>query len=177
MSVSMRRALTMAVEPLRLVRLYVLVLGVGLLLDGALLLVLNALGVQAPVNTTDTRQNLLHVAWGVALLAVSFAARNGHELRAAWAAVIFGAFYVALGVLGLTIDQPFGMQLGQGENAFHFVVGPLALVLGAWALRSPGPVVAPSPTAAHRAGSRSAPATHRRARRRPGKVRGHQHRR
>jgi hypothetical protein len=178
MSVSMRRALTMAVEPLRLVRLYVLVLGVGLLLDGALLLVLNGLGVQMPaVNTTDTRHNLLHVVSGVALLVVSYTARNGHEMRAAWAAVIFGAFYVALGVLGLTIDQPFGMQLGPGENAFHFVVGPLALVLGAWALRAPRPAVAPSPTATHRAGSRSAPATHRRARRRPGKVRGHQHRR
>jgi hypothetical protein len=178
MSMSMRQALTTALDPLRLVRLYVVVLGVGLLLDGALLMVLNALGVQVPaLNTTDTRHNLLHVVSGVALLVVSYTARNGHELRAAWAAVIFGAFYVALGVVGLTIDQPFGLQLGPGENAFHFVVGPLALVLGAWALRSPQPVVAPSHTAAPRAGPRSAPATHRRVRRRPGKVRGHQHRR
>jgi hypothetical protein len=178
MSLGMRQAMRTALDPLRLVQLYVLVLGVGLLLDGALLMLLNALGVQVPaLNTTDTRHNLLHVAWGVALLVVSFAARNGHEIRAAWAAVVFGAFYVALGVVGLTIDQPFGMQLGPGENAFHFVVGPLALALGAWALRAPGPVVAPSRTAAPRATPRSAPAAHRRARRRPGKVRGHQHRR
>jgi hypothetical protein len=165
------------VEPLRLVRLYVLVLSAGLLLDGALLLLLDALGAQVPINTTDWRHNLLHVIWGVALLVVSFYAREpGRELWAAWAALIFGTFYVALGVLGLTIDQPFGLQLGPGENTFHFVVGPLALILGAWALRTASLEPALSHSAAPPAGLQSAPAVRRRARHRPGKARGRQRR-
>ena len=153
----------MGVDPLRLTRLYVWVLGAGLLLDGAGLLVLNALGIQvSAVNTSDTEHNLLHIAWGLALLVVSWLARKaGRELWPAWAAVIFGAFYVALGIAGVTFTNPLGLQLGAGENAFHFTVGPLALVLGAWALR----------TAARPAELRTAPVAPRRARRRPGKAR------
>jgi hypothetical protein len=125
------------VDPVRLTRLYVAILGAGLLLDGALLLALNALGVSPPtVNTTDTRHNLLHVAWGLALLGVFARSGGPHAIRAAWAALVFGTFYVALGIVGLTMSQPFGLQLGPGENGFHLLVGPLALVLGAWALRA-----------------------------------------
>jgi len=165
------------IEPLRLVRLYVLVLGAGLLLDGALLLVLDGFGAHVPVNTTDWRHNLLHVVWGVALLVVSFYARQPErELWAAWAALIFGTFYIALGVLGLTIDQPFGLQLGPGENVFHFIVGPLALILGAWALRTASLQPALSHSAAPPARFQSAPAARRRARHRPGKARGRQRR-
>jgi len=151
------------VDPLRLTRLYVWVLGAGLLLDGALLIVLNQLGVVVVgVNATDTRHNVLHVVWGIALLAVSFLARQeGRGLWPAWAAVVFGAFYVALGIAGVTINNPFGLQLGPGENAFHFTVGPLALILGAWALR----------TAARQPELQTAPATRRQAHRQPGKAR------
>jgi uncharacterized protein DUF4383 len=164
----------MAIEPIRLAWLYVLVLGAGLLLDGGLLLVLNALGVALPgVNATDTRHNVLHLVSGVILLAVSLRS----EARAVWAALIFGAFYVALGVIGLTIAQPFGLQLGPGENAFHFTVGPIALLLGAWALRTMSLQTAPSRIAAPPDGSRSVPAGRRRARRRPGTARGHRRRR
>jgi hypothetical protein len=164
-------------EPVRLTRVYVFVLGVGLLLDGALLLVLGGLGVQVSgINTSDVRHNVLHVVWGVALLAVSYFARGGHELRAVWAALIFGAFYVSLGVVGLTVEQPFGLQLGPGENAFHLIVGPLALALGAWSLRTWSPPPVPLRTATQPVALRSVPATRRRSRRRPGKVRGHQRR-
>jgi hypothetical protein len=160
-------------DPVRLTRLYVIVLGAGLLLDGGVLLVLNRLNVQLPsVNTTDVRHNLLHVVSGVILLAVSI----GSETRAVWAALIFGAFYVALGVVGLTVEQPFGLQLGPGENAFHFIVGPLALLLGAWALKTRSPTLTPLRSAAPQPALRSVPVTRRRARRRPGKVRGHQRR-
>ncbi len=153
----------MGIDPLRLTRLYVWVLGAGLLLDGAVLLVLNTLAIQVEcVNVADTRHNVLHIVWGLALLLVSFLARQERrELWPAWAAVVFGAFYVALGVAGVTITNPFGLQLGPGENAFHFTVGPLALLLGAWALR----------TAAHPAELRTAPAVHPRAHRRHGKGR------
>jgi hypothetical protein len=165
------------IDPIRLVRFYVWVLGAGLLLDGAGLLVLNALGTEVPLNTSDVRHNVLHVVWGVALLVVGVLARNGHELRAAWASVVFGAFYVALGVLGLTLEHPFGLQLGPGENAFHFTVGPLALVLGAWALRSATPPPVPVRTPARPAELRNGPVVRRRARHRPGRARPRSHRR
>jgi hypothetical protein len=148
-------------DPLRLTWLYSLALGVGLLLDGALLLVLNAAGVQVSVVS------------GIALLAVSI----GSEVRAMWAALIFGAFYVALGVLGLTISQPFGLQLGPGENAFHLTVGPLALLLGAWALRSSSLAPLPLRSAGPPAELRNAPATRPALRRRRGKARRPQRRR
>lgn len=149
---------------LRVVRLYVAVLGAGLLLDGALRLAL---------NVPDVRNNLLHAVSGIVLLAVAALAGEGHELRTVWAAIVAGAFYVAIGVLGLTIDQPFGLQLGPGDNALHFVLGLLALGLGAWALKTPVPLR----TEARPAELRSVPATHRRARRRRGKAHGPSRRR
>jgi hypothetical protein len=165
------------VDPVRLARWYVVLLGAGLLLEGAGLLVLDRLGASLPLTSNDVRHNLLHVVWGIALLAVSVLARGGLEIRAVWAAVIFGAFYVALGVVGLTIDHPFGLQLGPGENTFHFTVGPLALVLGAWALRAGTVAPVLSHTAVRQAEFRTGPVIRRRARRRPGKVRGGQRRR
>jgi hypothetical protein len=142
------------VDPLQIVRLYVIVLGAGLLLEGAALLVLDTLKIDVGIATNDWRHNLLHIVWGIALLAVSAVSRGPDAIRVAWAALIFGTFYIALGVLGLTVDRPFGLLLGPGENAFHFTVGPLALLLGAWALRSSSfvrtsaPVVLPTRTAA-----------------------------
>jgi len=136
------------VDPVRLLRLYIWVLGAGLLLDGAALLLVDRLGVPVPVNATDWRHNLLHVVWGIVLLVISALAKDGHEVRVAWAAVVFGTFYIVLGVLGLTVDQPFGLQLGPGENAFHFLVGPVALILGVWALSTLRQAAVPSHTAA-----------------------------
>jgi hypothetical protein len=147
-------ARTARVDPLQIVRLYVIVLGAGLLLEGAALLVLDTLKINVGIATNDWRHNALHIVWGFALLAVSAVSRGPRAIRAAWAALIFGTFYVALGVLGLTVDRPFGLLLGPGENAFHFTVGPLALLLGAWALRSnsfvqpSAPAVLPTRTAA-----------------------------
>jgi hypothetical protein len=118
----------------RLVYLYVLTLGALLLLEGAALLVVDRLPLSLGFTASDTRHNLLHVVWGGGLLALVLTARGSD--RVAWAALIFGVFYVSLAVLGVASDRPFGLLLGPGENIFHFTVGPLALVLGAWALRS-----------------------------------------
>jgi hypothetical protein len=152
-------------DPVRLTRSFVLALGVGLLLDGVILLVL---------GTSDINQSLLNLVTGLILLAVGIRG----DVLAMWAAVVFGAFSVALGVIGLTISQPFGMQLGLGENVFHFVVGVLALLLGAWALRTSSlrPTV-PLRNGVLQGGSRSVPVARRRARRRPGTTRGHRRRR
>ena len=116
----------------RVARLYLVVLGAGLLLDGGVLILLNSLRIAPPgVSTADTPHNLLHVVWGIPLLAIGVA---GSIKRVLQAAVVFGTFYVALGVIGLTLHNPFGLQLGPGENVFHLTVGPLALVIGTWAL-------------------------------------------
>jgi hypothetical protein len=125
-------------EPARLVRAYVLMLGAGLLLEGGGLLLVNALALPLAVGTNDTRHNLLHVVWGIGLLAIAATPQGRGSTRVAWAAVVFGAFYVALGVLGVLLDRPFGLLLGPGENAFHFIVGPLAFFLGARALTRAG---------------------------------------
>jgi hypothetical protein len=121
-------------EPTRLVRAYVLALGAGLLLEGGGLLLVSAMALPLAVGTNDTRHNVLHVVWGIGLLAIAATPQGRGSTRVAWAALVFGVFYVALGVLGVLLDRPFGLLLGPGENVFHFVVGPLALILGARAL-------------------------------------------
>jgi hypothetical protein len=118
----------------RLVHVYILTLGALLLLEGSALLIVDRLPLSLGFAASDTRHNLLHIVWGAGLLGLVLTARTSN--RVAWAALIFGLFYLSLAVLGVITDQPFGLQLGPGENTFHFTVGPLALVLGAWALRS-----------------------------------------
>lgn len=164
-------------DPVSVVRAYVVVLGAALLVEGGTLLVLDRLAISVAIDTTDTRHNLLHVVWGLALLGVSVAARGRHARRAVWAALVFGAFYVALGVLGLTLERPFGMQLGPAENAFHFTVGPLALALGVWALTSISGQPVPIHTAGHPARSRTGLAIRRRSHRRHGSGRAGRRRR
>src|SRR5439155_19265953 len=88
----------------RLVHLYVLTLGALLLLEGCALLVADRLPVPLGLTVSDTRHNLLHIVWGAALLGVVVMARGSD--RVAWAALIFGLFYVGLAVLGVTLDRP-----------------------------------------------------------------------
>jgi hypothetical protein len=123
-------------DPAWLVRLYGLVVGASLLLEGGLLLALSALSAALPAlpfATGDVRHNALHVVWGVAILTLLVTDRSAE--RATLVAVVFGVFYSLLGMLGLLVDRPFGLLLGPGENAFHLTVGPLALALGVWGAR------------------------------------------
>jgi hypothetical protein len=47
-------------------------------------------------------------------------------------------FYTALGVLGVGLHHPFGLELGIFENTFHLTAGPLTLLVGVLApLRRP----------------------------------------
>jgi hypothetical protein len=120
----------MSHTPRRLVRVYIAALGALLLIEGAALIAVDRLGLQVGVLVSDTPHNLLHVAWGAGLLGLVLLR---HDVAAA---VIFGSFYSALAIAGVLVTNPFGLLLGPGENAFHFIVGPLALVLGIWALSS-----------------------------------------
>ena len=110
----------------RIVRGFCLVVGAGLLAEGVVLLALQLLGLYAG----DVRHNALHAAWGVVILALVISDRS--QRRATHTALVFGVFYTALAFAGVLTAQPFGLQLGPGENAFHFIVGPLALALGVW---------------------------------------------
>ena len=108
----------------RLARLYGVALGAGLALEGSALLLADLLHI-AP---GDTRHNALHVVWGVAILVLLWVRREPK-----WTVLLvggFGVFYTLLALLGVVVDQPFGLRLGPGENTFHFIVGPLALLLG-----------------------------------------------
>ena len=47
--------------------------------------------------------------------------------------LVFGVFYSVLALLGFAANLSLGLNLGPKQNAFHAIVGPLALVLGALA--------------------------------------------
>jgi hypothetical protein len=121
-------------------------LGAGLLLEGAVLLLLQALpsvlaGLPAGMAPIDTLHNTVHVLWGLTIL--GFLVTGLDDAEAAVLAIGFGMFYLALAILGTTIEDPFGLRLGPGENAFHYTVALLALALGIWAWRK-RPVAAAS---------------------------------
>lgn len=110
---------------------YLLVIGAVLLVQGSASLLLHeALDVDLDewhgLLTTDDRHALLHVAWGLFIIPT---AALVSEASLVGLGVAFGTFYVALAVLGVVVDDPFGLQLGLGENAFHWIIGPVALVL------------------------------------------------
>ena len=151
-------------DPLRFVLLYLAILGAGLLIDGGLQFVVN--------GDSNVTQDALHAAWGIALLVTCSLARKGHTMRAVWAALISGAFSVALGILGLTIGRPLGMAFGTGDTFFYLSQGLVSLAIGAWCLRLISAPVAPLRIAAHPAGSRNGPVVRRRPHRRRGPGRG-----
>lgn len=117
----------------RLLRPFLWVLGGGLFAQGVLTVIILAFTHEVAQKTHgvlnhDARHGTLHIIWGLAVLSLL---RIGvGERGLAWAAVIFGLFYVTLGVLGIALHDPFGLQLGTGENGFHFIIGPSALVVG-----------------------------------------------
>jgi hypothetical protein len=144
----------------RLLRPYLWALGGGLFVQGALTLAFLAFTAEAArwthgVLNHDARHGTLHVVWGLAVVLLLRAGVGERGL--ARTAVAFGLFYVALAALGVAVHDPFGLRLGPGENAFHFLIGPSALILGGlalWARAAPaeaGP--APRPSEPQRRGS------------------------
>jgi hypothetical protein len=129
---------------------YLVVLGAALLFQGASSLLLHeVLDVDLSgwhgLLTTDDRHATVHVVWGVLTL---LAAAIAVEPALVGFGFVFGAFYVALAVLGVVVHDPFGLRLGFGENAFHWIIGPLALVLALTRSRDLGRkdgIVLPSP--------------------------------
>jgi hypothetical protein len=116
-------------------RAYLLALGAGLLAQGGLSLALRAGTAIGPsyngIVTGDVPHALLHVAWGAALVAIW--RRHPPAADLATTLLVFGVFYSVLAVVGLALDLSLGLNLGPKQNAFHAIVGPLALALGALA--------------------------------------------
>ena len=105
------------VDPVRLLRLYIWVLGRGPSPGWGRLLLVDWLGVPVPVNATDWRHNLLHVVWGIALLVVSALAKDG--ARFAWRGQrSFRRLLLVLGVLGLTSTSHLVCSSGRARTRF-----------------------------------------------------------
>lgn len=112
----------------QLARTYVILLGVGLLLEGAALLAAAAMNLALPY-ALDNRHNALHVVWGLLILGVLATSRDSSRLASL--ALVFGVFYIGLAFAGMVLVNPFGLLLGPGENLFHLTVGTGSLVAAA----------------------------------------------
>ena len=122
-------------------RVYLGVLMGGLLLQGLGSLAFRlapALPANAPyvirgIFGIDFWHAWIHILWGAAGLVLLVRQRT--DAAAVRLALIFGTFYTALGILGLLIYHPFGLELDWFENSFHLIAGPLTLALGLWGAR------------------------------------------
>ena len=127
----------MAARVPRLLRACLWVLGAALLIEGGAMLALgwlptDLLGTAMSLPEPDPLHNGIHVLWGGGILCLLALGVDG--IGTSLIALCFGVFYVTLAFLGVLVHHPFGLLLGTGENIFHFIVGPLALVLGAASL-------------------------------------------
>jgi hypothetical protein len=122
-----------------LLRWYLWLLGVGLLAQGLVAFAFSAAHAQPPswtstALTTHPRHSIVHVIWGLAIVALL--ARGLRDQYVVWLGLGFAIFYLSFALLFLVVHQPFGMTIDPSQNAFHFIVGPLALLLSVLALRS-----------------------------------------
>ena len=112
-------------------RAYLLGVGSLLLVQGAAGLIVRASGHDPHAATrllSDPMHSTVHLVWGVVMLLA--AARRDPRVESG-VLLAFGLFYVGFLVLGLLVHHPLGMQIDGKENAFHAVIGPLALLI--WA--------------------------------------------
>ena len=70
---------------------------------------------------------ILHIAWGLAGILFLLIFNSRRALIGL--GLVFGTFYTLLGIIGVLVNNAFGLQLVLGENAFHLIVGPLTLIV------------------------------------------------
>jgi hypothetical protein len=70
----------------------------------------------------------IHILWGLAGLGI-LAGRYTHR-AAVELALVFGLFYSLLGIAGVVVHHPLGLELDVFENVFHLTAGPATLLLG-----------------------------------------------
>ena len=118
-------------------RWYLWALMTGLLVQGLGSLIFRlapALAAQAPyliggILGIDFWHAWIHIVWGSVGVGV-LVARPGRGATI-WLALVFGVFYTALAILGVTIHHPLGLELDGFENGFHLTAGPATLLIGA----------------------------------------------
>jgi hypothetical protein len=119
-----------------LLRLVLLLLGIGLIVQGGLSAWFGATGVQPPAATSTfftvgTLHGLVHVAEGLLVLLLPFWL---DDRATAVLGLAFGFFNVFWGALFLVFDRPLGMPYESSQNIVHFIDGPLVILLALWAL-------------------------------------------
>ena len=70
---------------------------------------------------------ILHITWGVVGIVFLLIFHSRRALIGL--GLVFGTFYTLLGIVGVLVNNAFGLQLVLGENAFHLIVGPLTLIV------------------------------------------------
>lgn len=119
-----------------ILRRYLWVLMGGLLLQGLgslLFRLFPALPASMPLLVRgtfgiDQGHALIHIVWGLVGVIILFFSRTNHPLT--YLALSFGIFYTALAIWGVTVYHPLGLELDLPENVFHWIAGPLSLLLG-----------------------------------------------
>jgi hypothetical protein len=69
----------------------------------------------------------------VIVLARGVLARGARNGTVTALGLVFAAFYVPLALIVHFWGSPPGLHVNASQNAFHFIVGPSALVLAGWA--------------------------------------------
>ena len=116
-------------------RRYLWILMGGLLLQGLVSLVFRlnpSLAVAAPylvrgIFGIDLWHAWIHIAWGC--LGIVMLVRSGARQSLIWLGLAFGVFYTALGIIGVQIHHPLGLELDAFENGFHLTAGPVTLLI------------------------------------------------
>jgi hypothetical protein len=119
-----------------ILRWYLWILMSGLLLHGLVSLVFRlapSVGAAMPylvrgIFGIDVWHAWIHNVWGS--LGMMILARSSARQAQIWLALGFGTFYTALGIAGVLIHHPLGLELDVFENAFHLTAGPATLLLG-----------------------------------------------
>ncbi|KYC38313.1 hypothetical protein WA1_38955 [Scytonema hofmannii PCC 7110] len=116
-----------------ILRLYLWLIGSSLFVQGMVSMVVTTANLHLPtlihkLIITDPLHSFIHICWGLGISLLL--ARRISKPRLVRLALSYGVFILILGFTGTFIHHPFGMQLGRGENVFHFLSSSVALILG-----------------------------------------------
>ncbi|GAA6621773.1 hypothetical protein [Scytonema sp. NUACC26] len=120
-------------KKLKILRLYLWLIGSGLFVQGMVSIVVAITNFHLPafihkLIITDPLHSFIHICWGLGIILLL--AKRINKPRLVLLALSYGVFFLILGFIGTFIHHPFGMQLGKGENLFHFLSSSVALILG-----------------------------------------------
>lgn len=96
---------------------------------GAIFVLLGVVGFFLPDNNIlhlTTPHNLVHLISGIVFLGVS-----NNETYSLWVARVFGAIYLLASILGLFMDNIFGLFMSTAAtDVIHFIIAVLTLYAG-----------------------------------------------